>query len=552
MRLVLSLICFAAAVVAQPNFVNEAAERGLTDTIPQGDGKKLWIVESTGGGAALIDVDNDHDLDAFLVSGPGSSHRLYLNGGRGRFRDASKAFGLTETREGWGQGVCAGDYDNDGWTDLFVTYWGQNSLLHNDRGNRFVERAHSAGLDQDRKRYNTGCAFLDYDRDGDLDLFVANYLRFDFETTPKPGDNPYCYYRNVPVLCGPRGLPFDSNILYRNDGDGTFTDVSKASGIADARRHYALGVVVTDIDNDGWPDIYVACDRTASLLFWNQGDGTFAEEAMFRGAALDENGMALSGMGAAAADYDRDGWIDLFRTNFSDERATLYRNRSDGEFDEATAAAGMAHNTRFVGWGAAWLDADNDARLDLIQVNGHVFPEVDELEGDLRYRERSIFYWQRENGKFADYSAKAGPGIGERNTARGAAVGDVDCDGLVDVLINNQDAPPALLMNQSRYAGHWIQVRLEGTDANRSAIGARVSIGDQMREVRGGTGYLSQNPLTVHFGLSTATEVDIRVLWPDGEEQSCAAMAVDRLVRITQNESAIADLGACGAGPIRR
>ena len=364
----LALGVLAAATAA--DFQNVARQAGFTHSIPNGGAtSKKWLIETTGSGVAWLDADNDGRLDAVVVSGPGAPTRLYRNTGAGKF--TASALG---PRDGWGQGVCAGDYDNDGFTDLLVTYWGQNALYHNIAGKRFEEVAVRAGLEQDRVRWNTGCAFLDYDNDGDLDLFVANYLKFDFASTPKPGDNPYCFYKNVPVACGPRGLPFDRNLLYRNNGDGTFTDVSESSGIAAPDQNYGLGAITGDFNGDGLIDIYVACDQTPSILYINRGDGTFRDEALLRGAALDENGKALSGMGAAAADTDGDGWPDIFRTNFSDERETLYRNRGKGEFDDATLAAGMAHNTRFVGWGCGFFDFDNDGWPDLLLVQRPCVP----------------------------------------------------------------------------------------------------------------------------------------------------------------------------------
>lgn len=517
-------------------FVNVAQQAGLTDVFPNGgDTSKTWIVETTGSGAAWIDYDNDDLLDAFLVSGPGAPARLYRNLGENRFSDVTKH--ALPKIEGWGQGVCAGDVDNDGFTDLFVTFWGRNRLLRNVQGKRFEETTRAASLEQDRKRYNTGCAFLDYDHDGDLDLFVANYLEFDFETTPKPGANPYCYYRNVPTACGPRGLPFSRNILYRNDGNGRFSDVSQSSGVADPDQHYALGVVTGDFNHDGWTDLYVACDRTPSILYINQKDGTFVDEALFRGAALDEDGQALSGMGVAAADFDGDGDADIFRTNFSDERSTLYRNRGEGDFDEATVAAGMGANTRFVGWGTGFVDFDNDGLRDLFLVNGHVFPEVDQMPGDIRYRERAILYRNRGAGRFADVSESSGPGILEFHAARGAAFADADADGRVDVLVNNQNETPSLFRPQSA-AGAWILLSLEGTMSNRSAIGAKVTLtAGRMRqtaEVRGGGSYLSQDSLWIRFGIAEARSASVEIAWPSGKKQRVDGLAANRLHKIRE------------------
>ena len=528
-----------AAALAVVEFQNIARQAGLTGVVPNGGAAaKQWLIETTGSGAAWIDYDNDGRLDAFLVSGPGSPSRLYRNSGKGNYTDATRAMGLR--REGWGQGVCAGDFDNDGFTDLAVTYWGQNALYRNQGGRRFEDVALKAGLRQDRPRWNTGCAFLDYDKDGDLDLFIANYLKFDFATTPKPGDNPYCWYKSVKVACGPRGLPFDRNLLYRNNGNGTFTDVSEASGIAAPDQNYALGVVTGDFNQDGLIDLYVACDQTPSILYINRGDGTFKDEALLRGAALDDNGKALSGMGVAAADFDGDGWADLFRTNFSDERETLYRNRGKAEFDDATLAAGMAHNTRFVGWGCGFFDFDNDGWRDLLLVNGHAFPEVDTLAGDVRYQDRAILYRNLGTGKFDDISALAGPAILERHSARGAAFGDPDSDGRVEVLVNNQNEAPSLFQPALRPPGHWLILKLMGTRSNRSAIGARVSVRlaggrTQTDEVRGGGSYLSQNDLRLHFGLGAAREVErIDVSWPSGARQMLQRQPVNQVLTIKE------------------
>jgi hypothetical protein len=535
-RLAAACLLVVTIPAAAAEFVNVAEQSGLTHTIPNGgDTSKTWIIETTGSGAAWIDFDGDDLLDAFLVSGPGSPSRLYRNEGKQRFTDVTDQ--ALPNLEGWGQGVCAGDIDNDGHTDLFVTYWGRNRLLHNSQGDSFEDATKGSGLEQDRVRYNTGCAFLDYDRDGDLDLFVANYLIFDFDSTPKPGDNPYCYYRNIPTACGPRGLPFDRNILYRNDGTGKFTDVSESSGIAGPDQNYALGVVTGDFNGDGWTDLYVACDRTPSILYVNQQDGTFDDEALFRGAALDENGQALSGMGVAAADYDGDGATDIFRSNFSDERSTLYRNRGEGDFDEATVSAGMGVNTRYVGWGAGFFDYDNDGHDDVLLVNGHVFPEVDKMPGDIRYRERAILYRNRGDGSFADVSTESGSGIVERHAARGSAFADADGDGRVDVLVNNQNEPPSLLTPAVAEA-NWIILHLEGRESNRSAIGAKISLTaggrSQHAEIRGGGSYLSQSSLRQRFGLAGADAADVMITWPSGRSQSIEMLPANQLHRIRE------------------
>ena len=534
-------VLFLALQVETPpaaDFRNVAAKAGLTHAFPNGGLKsKQNIIETTGSGVAFIDYDNDGLLDIFLISGPGGTNRMYRNMGGGRFADVTAQLHLTHT--GWGQGVCAGDYDNDGFTDLFVTYWGQNVLYRNRAGKYFEEVTAPANLRQDRVRYNTGCAFLDYDNDGHLDLFVSNYLKFDPATNPKPGDNPYCWYRGIPVSCGPRGLPFDRNILYRNNGNGTFTDVSAASGIAAPAQNYSLGVLTGDFNNDGKMDIYVACDQTPSILYINQGDGTFQEEALLRGAAMDENGKALSGMGATAADYDGNGWLDIFRSNFSDERETLYRNNRDGDFEDATQSAGMNRNTRFVGWGCGFLDIDNDGWKDLLLVNGHVFPEVERLNIDVHYQDRAILYRNNGGGKFTDISESSGPGIVERHSARGAAFGDFDNDGAVEVIVNNQNETPTLLKQSSKPAGNWIILKLTGTKSNRSAIGARVRVitGQHVQtdEVRSGGSYLSQNDLRLHFGIGKAAKVDrIEIDWPGGKHQIERPLQVNRVIEVME------------------
>lgn len=534
-----SVLLFFAGANYRVDFRNVAASAGLTDRFPNGGDKtKRFILETTGSGAAFLDYDNDGLLDIFLVSGEGGVSRLYHNEGNGHFTDVTVKMGLAGVPLGWGQGVCAGDYDNDGYTDLFVTYWGQNHLYRNVGGVRFEDVTVRAGLRQDRVRYNTGCAFLDYDNDGHADLFVANYLKFDPATTPEPGENPYCWYRGLPVACGPRGLPFDRNILYHNNGNGTFTDVSDASGISAPDQNYSLGVLTGDFNQDGLVDIYVACDQTPSLLYINQGNGKFTEEAVLRGAAFDENGKTMSGMGATAGDYDGDGLPDIFRSNFSDERETLYRNRGGGQFDDATIPAGLARNTRYVGWGCGFFDFDNDGWPDLLLVNGHVFPEVDRLGIDIHYRDHAILY-RNLGGKFADISQTAGPGILERQSARGAAFGDYDNDGLVEVLINNQNAAPSLLKQTMHPANHWIALKLVGVRSNRGALGAKVRLTagsrTQYDEVRSGGSYLSQNDLRLHFGIGEARRADrIEILWPSGQRQVLRDVSADRVLRIEE------------------
>ena len=522
-----------------PDFRDIARQAGLTATFPNGGEKsKEYIIETTGSGVAFIDYDNDGYQDIFVLSGDGGTNRMYHNDRNGHFTDVTAALGLTSS--GWAEGVCAGDYDNDGYTDLFVTYWGQNRLYRNLGGKRFEDVTAKAHLTQDRTRYNTGCAFLDYDGDGHLDLFVANYLKFDFASTPKAGSNPYCFYRGMAVNCGPRGLPFETNLLYHNRGDGTFEDVSVKSGIARASGHYSLAVLVQDVNDDGRPDIYVVGDQTPASLFINQGDGTFTEEAVMRGVAFDENGRELSGMGLASADYDGDGLLDIFRSDFSDERSLLYRNSGGGLFDDVTMAAGLARNTRFVNWGCAFLDFENSGWKGLVVVNGHVFPEVDRQNIDIHSRDHATLYRNTGKGTFEDISADAGPAFAARHSARGLAVGDIDNDGTLEILANNQNEPPSLWKRSHPAPGHWLLLHLVGTRSNRSAIGARVTVAaagrtPQVDEVHSGASYLSQNDLRLHFGLGPAARADsITVRWPSGSKTVLKDVAADRVVTITE------------------
>ncbi len=521
-----------------PQFVNIAQQAGVRDVFPNGgDRSKKSILETTGSGIAWIDYDNDGLLDLFVLSGPGGTNRMYHNDGGDHFHDVTDQLGLRST--GWSQGVCAGDYDNDGYTDLFVTAYGQNHLYRNIKGERFADVTAAAHLLQDRTRYNTGCAFLDIDLDGHLDLFVANYLKLDPATTPAPGTNPYCFYRAIPVACGPRGLPFDRNLLYRNNGDGTFTDISESSGVASPIGHYGLGVLTGDFNEDGLPDIYVACDQTPSLLYVNKGHGKFEEDAELSGVAYDQNGKALSGMGVTAADYLHDGRLSIFRSNFSDEFETLYRNRGKGNFDDVTLDSGMGTNTRWVGWGAGFLDFDNDGWPDLLLVNGHAFPEVDRLNIDIHFKDRAILYRNLGTGRFEDISEKAGPGILERHSSRGAAFGDFDNDGAVEVAINNQNESPSILKLSSLASNHWITLQLVGLVSNRSAIGARVKVTaggqTQLEEVRSGGSYLSQNDLRLHFGLGSAAAADkIDIAWPSGIHQTLSNVPADKITRIIE------------------
>jgi hypothetical protein len=535
-----SWLLASALGLFQPHFENVAKQFGVTDVFPNGGTvSKQYIIETTGSGIAWIDYDNDGWLDLLVLSGDGGTNRMYRNEAGKHFREVTTQVGLRSS--GWAQGVCAGDYDNDGFTDLFVTYWGANHLYRNIDGKHFSDVTAAAHLTQDRTRYNTGCAFVDIDNDGHLDLFVANYLQFDPATTPKPGANAYCYYRGIAVNCGPRGLPFDRNILYKNNADGTFRDISEASGVAEPEGHYGLSVLTGDFNEDGLTDIYVACDQTPSLLYINKGNGRFEEEGVLRGVAFDQNGKALSGMGVDAADYAGDGHAGIFRSNFSDEFETLYRNRGKGIFDDVTLEAGLGANTRYVGWGAGFFDFDNDGWKDLLLVNGHAFPEVEKLHIDIHYKDHAILYRNLRNGKFQDISQNAGPAFAELHSARGAAFGDLDNDGMIEIAVNNQNEAPSLWKQTTAPPENWLALKLTGTRSNRSAIGARVKLmaggRAQYGEVRSGGSYLSQNDLRLHFGLGEARIVDsIEIFWPGGKRQSLEKQAVNRILNIREDK----------------
>jgi enediyne biosynthesis protein E4 len=536
--------------VPLPNvqFRDVAAQAGLTAPHISGPERdKQYIIETTGSGVALFDYDRDGWLDIFMVNGttltpppPGrepTSH-LYRNQRDGTFADVTQQAGLT--RSGWGQGVCAGDYDNDGDTDLFVTYWGQNALWRNNSDGTFTDVAIAVGLAQTAPRWNTGCAFLDYDKDGALDLFVANYVDLDLQKTPARGGNDYCSWKGLAVVCGPRGLPPGVNLLYRNDGRGHFTDVSATSGIANVTGRYGFTALVSDYDNDGWPDIYLACDSTPNILFHNEGNGAFTDLGLLSGTAVNEDGQEQAGMGVAAGDYDRDGWLDLVKTNFADDTPTLYRNLGNNLFTDATYPARLGVNTRFLGWGVGFLDFDNDGWKDIFMVNGHVYPEVDTLNSQSPFQQERVLFWNLRDKTFYDLSAQAGTGVLERRASRGAAFGDLDNDGGIEVVVNNLNDLPSLLKN-SGARQNWALLQMIGTKSNRAGIGARVTITaggvKQMDEVRSGGSYLSQNDLRLHFGLGKTALIErADVVWPSGRKEVFANLKANRILVLQEGK----------------
>jgi enediyne biosynthesis protein E4 len=531
------------------DFRDVAEASGLTAVNVSGaETAKKYILETTGNGVALFDYDGDGLMDIFLVNattldgdGPGRSatSHLYRNKGGLRFEDVTTRAGVG--RVGWGQGVCVGDYDNDGRPDLYVTYFGQSVLYHNDGGGRFRDATQSAGLGASTRRWDTGCTFVDYDLDGRLDLVVIDYLEFDRSKVPQPGEGGYCQWKGMSVMCGPRGLPFARNHLFHNDGNGRFTDVSQRSGIGTTSGCYGFTVVASDFDEDGYPDLYVACDSTPSLLYHNRGDGTFEDIGLLAGVALNDDGQEQGGMGVAVADYDEDGHVDIIKTNFSDDVPNLYHNNGDGTFDDRVFQSGLGAYMEYVGWGVHFIDVDHDGRRDLLLINGHVYPDV-EQRSELHFRQPRLLYWNVGSGRFKDVSNSAGDGIRTPWSSRGSAVGDLDNDGSLEVVVNNMGARPSLLKNAGAKK-NWLLVQCVGTTANRDAFGARVYVyagGRRLSgEVQAASSFMSQSDPRVHFGLAGDGAYDrIEVQWPGGRLETFPAGTSNRIIKLTQGSGA--------------
>ncbi len=524
-----------------------AVQAGLVGVNVSGsESSKQYIVETTGSGVAIFDYDGDGLPDIFLVNSgrlgveaPQPTHFLYHNLGGLKFEDVSERSGITRT--GWGQGVCVGDVDNHGFPDLFVTQWGQNVLYRNQGDGTFRNETKERGLLSPKERWSTGCAFLDFNRDGYLDLVVVHYVDFDLAHTPHPGELSQCQWKGRPVMCGPRGLPPETLSFYQNDGHGHFTDVSDQLHITGPKNYYGFTALTGDFDNDGWPDIFVACDSTASLYYHNLGGKKFEEIGIRAGVAYNEDGREQAGMGAAAADFDGDGLLDIFKTNFADDTHTMYRNLGANNFEDDTIGSGLAVNTKYLGWGTAFVDVDDDGWSDLIVANGHVYPEVDAGHTAETYKQRRLLYWNRGDGQFFDLSAQAGSGISEAHSSRGLAVGDLNNDGNEEVVVVNLGERPSLLKNVAPRAGNSLLVR--ALTSRRDAIGARVTVTSgkhkQVDEVRSGGSFISQNDFRLHFGVGKATSTDVSIRWPDGKVENFPSIPTGEIVTIEEGSGVV-------------
>jgi hypothetical protein len=558
---VLAAAAFAHATeeVAWPVTLTDIAQvAGLTAPSVYGAvDRKRFIIETNGAGVALVDFDRDGWLDALVLSGTrladdsrheqewsgqeAPTNRLYRNQRDGTFADVTDRVGLRRTA--WSSSVCVGDYDNDGWSDLFVTAYGTNVLYRNRGGTRFEDVTAAAGLSTSGTRWGSGCSFIDYDHDGRLDLFVANYLRFDLASAVEPGTGVNCLWKGVPVNCGPKGLPTDTNLLYRNRGDGTFADVSAASGISRVIGRYSMTAAAADLNDDGWADIYVAADSTAAILYRNNHDGTFTDVALESGAAYDAQGNPQAGMGVAIGDYDADGRLDLLKTHFADDIPALYHGLARGTFEDVAGPAGLAVQNRYVEWGAGFPDLDNDSWPDIVYVTGNVYPEVERVLPQYPHRGPRIVFRNGGDGRFEDVTARSGvAAAAAAHSGRGMAFGDIDNDGDLDMLVMNMNEAPSLLRNDYRGGNGWIAVALEGTTSSRDGLGATVRVTSgghtQAQPVLSQASYYSHDDVRLHFGLGIRGRAErVEVRWPSGAVDLLRDVEGGRVVRIREGSS---------------
>jgi hypothetical protein len=521
-----------------------------------GEPAKTSILETPGSGVALLDYDNDGWLDIYLLSGstiaalkgkePAPRAMLLHNNHDGTFTDVTERAGVANER--WGFGVAVGDYDNDGWADIYVSNFGKNRLYHNNRDGTFTDVAESAGVTLGG--WSTGATWGDYDHDGYLDLFVPGYVKFDINNPPIPGQGGlpagFCQFRGTPVMCGPRGLPGEPDHLFHNNKDGTFTDVSVKAGVDDKRGYYGLSSVFVDIDDDGWVDLAVANDSVPKYLYRNKHDGTFEDISYLSGFALNDDGREQAAMGIGVGDYNRDGRVDLFITNFSDDYNTLYRNDGDASFTDVSSRAEITNVTLpFLGWGTGFLDFDNDGLLDIFTANGHVYPEVDKTDWGTTYAQRPQLLKNMDGNKFLEVPPSTGSGLAVVVPARGAAFGDLFNDGHIDVVLNNMDTTPTLLRNVTKNANHWVTLKLiGGAKSPRDAIGAKAFLtagGVRQRgDVFSGGSYASSSDQRLHFGLASTTKIDkVEIFWPSGAKETIALPTVDRIYTIVEGKGIV-------------
>ena len=533
-------------------FVDVGSDAGLRDIVYYGGvDRKKFIVEVNGCGVAFYDYDNDGWLDLLVLNGSllegfekgkEPTNHLYKNNRDGTFTDVTRQAGLLHS--GWACSCCIGDYDNDGNDDLFITYWGKNVLYHNNGDGTFTDVSERAQLAGDPKRCSAGATFVDYDRNGMLDLFVSAYVDVDLANLPTPGTGTNCIFKGIPVYCGPRGLKGTSNLLFHNNGDGTFTDVSKRSGILNPSGYYGMSVTTIDYNDDGWPDILVINDSSPSVLYRNNKNGTFTDVAVSAGVAYDENGAEQSGMGVAVADYDGDGLLDIVKTQFSDDYPALYKNLGKGYFQEVSTKAGLNTVTKYVQWGTGLVDFDNDTWPDLFYVTAHVFPELEKKYPEYPFKGPRFLFRNLGNGRFVNVTGECGPGLNTPHASHGCAFGDFDNDGDMDVLIMNDGEPPSLLRADVSSGYHWLKVKLIGTVSNRTAIGSRVTVKAgsrvQVQEVQSQASYYSVNDLRLHFGLGASTKADtVLVRWPNGQSEILSHVDCDHLIYVKEGHGII-------------